>query len=241
MTALIVRTSDITAQVDDLFNFEDLSGTYSVADITLSMALALVLTATIGFVYRKTHRGTSYTQSYVQTLVMMGMIVSVVMLVVGSNLARAFSLVGALSIVRFRNAVKETRDVGYIFFAMAVGMATGTRFYVLAVVATVVICLAMLVMVRFDLFAQRGGTLVLKVQVPSDSSWETTLDDVLVRHTTESSLVSVDSTRSGLLTELVYAVRLRPTTTLQAVLRDVQDVNGNQRVSLITGYDSSDL
>jgi uncharacterized membrane protein YhiD involved in acid resistance len=177
----------------------------------------------------------------VQTLVMMGMIVSVVMLVVGSNLARAFSLVGALSIVRFRNAVKETRDVGYIFFAMAIGMATGTRFYVLAAVATVVVCLAMLIMERFDLFAQRGGTLVLKVQVPADTAWETALDDVLVRHTTDASLVSVDSTRSGLLTELVYAVRLKPSATLQTVLRDVQDVNGNQRVSLVTGYDGSDL
>jgi uncharacterized membrane protein YhiD involved in acid resistance len=124
---------------------------------------------------------------------------------------------------------------------MAIGMATGTRFYVLAAVATVVVCLAMLIMERFDLFAQRGGTLVLKVQVPADTAWETALDDVLVRHTTDASLVSVDATRSGLLTELVYAVRLKPSATLQTVLRDVQDVNGNQRVSLVTGYDGSDL
>ena len=83
---------------------------------------------------------------------MMGMIVSLIMLVVGSNIARAFALVGALSIIRFRNAIKETRDVGFIFFAMAIGMAIGTRFYSLAVVATVAISAAMLIMERFNWF-----------------------------------------------------------------------------------------
>ena len=94
--------------------------------------LSFVLCAVVGFVYRVTHRGISYSQTYVQTLVFMGMVVSLVMLVVGSNIARAFALVGALSIIRFRNAIKETRDVGFIFLAMAIGMATGTRFYILA-------------------------------------------------------------------------------------------------------------
>ena len=84
--------------------FEDLTGTFSVADITMAMLLSFVLCSIVGLTYRMTHRGISYSQSYVQTLVLMGMVVSLVMLVVGSNIARAFSLVGALSIVRFRNA-----------------------------------------------------------------------------------------------------------------------------------------
>ena len=95
--------------------FEDLTGTFSVADITMAMVLSFVLCAIVGLTYRMTHRGISYSQSYVQTLVLMGMVVSLVMLIVGSNIARAFALVGALSIIRFRNAIKETRDVGFIF------------------------------------------------------------------------------------------------------------------------------
>lgn len=227
--------------IDDLFDFEDLSGTYSVADITLAMVLSLVLTSIIAKVYQRTHRGASYTQSFVHTLILMGMLVSLVMLIVGSNLARAFSLVGALSIVRFRNAVKETRDVGYIFFAMAVGMATGTRFYVLACVATAVISLAMVVLVRFDLYKHTATTQMLKVQVPPDLGFESALDDVLLRHTDESSLVSVESIRGGALNEVTYAIRLKASATISDLLREAREVNGGQNVSILTGYGQNDL
>ncbi len=227
--------------IDQLLQFEDLSGTYSVADITLSMTLSLVLASIIAKVYQVTHRGSSYTQSYVHTLIMMGMLVSLVMLVVGSNLARAFSLVGALSIVRFRNAVKETRDVGYIFFAMAIGMAAGTRFYVLGTVATVVICLAMLIMTRFDLYRHTATTQLFKIQLPSEDGFEGHLDALLLRYTDESSLVSVDSVRGGLLTEITYSIRLKKGAALSDLVRDAQAVNGAQKVTVLTGYGQNDL
>ena len=108
-------------------DLQDLSGTFSTLDIIVSLSLSFVLSAIIGWVYRYTHKNVSYSQSYVQTLVMVGMVISLIMLVVGSNIARAFALVGALSVVRFRNAIKETRDVGFIFLVMAIGMTTGCR------------------------------------------------------------------------------------------------------------------
>ncbi len=73
-------------------------------------------------------------------IVLLGLVVAIVMLIVGTDIARAFTLVGALSIVRFRNAIKETRDVGYIFYIMAVGIACGTRFYALGVFFTLIGC-----------------------------------------------------------------------------------------------------
>ena len=90
----------------DIFNFQDQTGEFSVLDIVIVMVLSFVLSSFIGWIYKITHRGSSYTQSFVLTLVMNGMVVSLVMMIVGSNIARAFSLVGALSIIRFRNAVK---------------------------------------------------------------------------------------------------------------------------------------
>lgn len=119
---------------------QDTTEVFTIYDVILTIVLSFVLALLIGYVYQQTHRGVAYSQSYVQTVVLMAMVVGIIMLVIGSNIARAFTLVGALSIVRFRNAVKETRDVGYIFFAMAIGMACGTRFYLLAVIATVAIC-----------------------------------------------------------------------------------------------------
>ena len=86
----------------DIFTFQDLTGEFSVLDVVIVMVLSFVLSAFIGWIYKQTHRGTSYTQSFVFTLVINGMVVALVMMIVGSNIARAFSLIGALSIIRFR-------------------------------------------------------------------------------------------------------------------------------------------
>lgn len=221
--------------------FEDLTGTFSVADITVAMVLSFALCAIVGLVYRATHKGVSYSQSYVQTLVLMGMLVSLVMLVIGSNIARAFSLVGALSIVRFRNAVKETRDVGFIFFAMAIGMATGTRFYTLAAVATIVIGGAVYLMDRFDWYGLDVSSHIVKVQVPAGQELGAAIDDIFLRHTNRSQLVSVETVRAGALTELMYSVLLKKGTTPAVLLNALQERTGGQKVTVLTGYDRTDL
>jgi uncharacterized membrane protein YhiD involved in acid resistance len=221
--------------------FDDLTGTFSAADIAMSLGLSLVLSIALGYLYRATHRGVSYSQSFVQTLVLLGMVVSLVMLVVGSNIARAFSLVGALSIIRFRNAVKETRDVGFIFLAMAVGMATGTRFYTLAVIATVVIGGAVFLMSRFDLFRLDVQSQIVKIQIPAGDDQSAVIDDVLVRLAAKSDLVSVESVRGGALNELVYAVQLKKSTKPAELLAELQRLTGGQKVTVLTGYDRSDL
>ncbi|MDY6845862.1 MAG: DUF4956 domain-containing protein, partial [Chloroflexota bacterium] len=144
-----------------IINFQDMTSAFTVIDVVLVFLLSFALSAFIGWIYKITHRGSSYTQSFVFTLVLNGMVVALVMMIVGSNIARAFSLVGALSIIRFRNAVKETRDVGFIFFTMAIGMAVGTQFYTLAVIGAVVISLLIVLMVRFDWFAQEMANQIL--------------------------------------------------------------------------------
>jgi uncharacterized membrane protein YhiD involved in acid resistance len=221
--------------------FADLTGAFSVTDVVLVMVLSFVLCSVVGFVYRMTHRGISYSQSYVQTLVMMGMIISLVMLVVGSNIARAFALVGALSIIRFRNAIKETRDVGFIFFAMAIGMAIGTRFYLLAVVATIAISAAMILMERLDWFKLDVRSQILKVQTPAGDDFSRQIDDVLLKYTSQSEIVSMESIRGGALTELTYTVRLKNNARPGEFITALQQVTGGQKVTLLTGYDQTDL
>ncbi|MFI6924388.1 DUF4956 domain-containing protein [Nonomuraea spiralis] len=223
------------------FSFQDLSGTFSVADIAIAMALSFVLSAMIGWVYRATHRNVSYSQSYVQTLVVLGMLISLIMLVVGSNIARAFALVGALSVVRFRNAIKETRDVGFIFLVMGVGMAVGTRFYLLAVVAAVAISLIVVVMHRFDWFKLDVRRQVVKVQVPADEDFSTAIQDVLVRHTDEFELVSMESIRGGALTELMYTVKIKKGGEPADLIAALRERNHGQSVTVLTGYDQTDL
>jgi uncharacterized membrane protein YhiD involved in acid resistance len=226
---------------NELFNIQDLTSEFSVLDVVLVLVLSFALSAFIGWVYQKTHRGTSYTQSFVFTLVLNGMVVALVMLIVGSSIARAFSLVGALSIIRFRNAVKETRDVGFIFFTMAIGMAVGTRFYLLAGIATIFISLVILLMIRFNWYAREMSSQILRIQVANGTPFDSLFDRVLLKYTSSSELISADSVHSGLLTELTYSIGMKHADQVQQFLADIQDLSGNNKVTLIAGYNSTDL
>ncbi len=225
----------------DIFNLQDFTGEISVLDIVIVMTLSFVLSVFIGWVYKITHRGASYTQSFVFTLVINGMVVALVMMIVGSNVARAFSLVGALSIIRFRNAVKETRDVGFIFFTMAIGMAVGTKFYLLAVAGAVVISLMIVVMMRLDWFARDMASQILRVQVPSDAAFDNLFDKTFIKYTHTSELISVDTAQNGAMTELTYSVGLRKSSYINDFLSELRNLNGGNKITLIAGYNSADL
>lgn len=224
-----------------MFQIADLSGTFSALDVALTLLLSCVLSLGIGFVYRASHKNISYSQSFVQTLVIVGMVIGVIMLVVGSNVARAFALVGALSVVRFRNALKETRDVGFVFLVMAVGMATGTRFYTLAVAATVAICTVILLLSRLNAFASSNQRQVVKVQVPPDGNYDARVEDVLVKKTTSFDLVSTETVRNGALLELYYTVQIKRGDKPRELMLALMEVNGGQNVTVLSGYDQTDV
>lgn len=223
------------------FQVADLTGAFSALDVVLTLVLSLVLSASIGFVYRATHRNISYSQSFVQTLVVIGMTIGVIMLVVGSNVARAFALVGALSVVRFRNALKETRDVGFIFLVMAVGMATGTRFYTLAVAATATICVVIVLTSKLNLFASSVERQVVKVQMPPEGDHQGLVEDVLVKQTKSFDLVSTETVHGGALLEALYTVEMRRGVKPRQLLEALSAVNAGQRVTVLSGYDQTDV
>ena len=225
----------------DIFNIQDLTSEFSILDVVVVLALSFALSAFIGWIYKITHRGTSYTQSFVFTLVLNGMVVALVMMVIGSNIARAFSLVGALSIIRFRNAVRETRDVGFIFFTMAIGMAVGTRFYLLAVIGAGVISLVILLMTRFDWYARPMSNQILRIQLPDGTPFDTLFDRAFVRYTSSSELISADSVNGGALTELTYSIGMKKSDQVQEFLAEIRHLNGNHKVTLIAGYNGTDL
>ena len=226
---------------NSLWSIQDLTWTFSVMDITVWMLLSFILTAFLWRVYKKTHRWTSYTQSYVFTLVMMWMTVCIIMLIVWSNIARAFSLVWALSIIRFRNAMKETRDIGFMFAAMAIWMATGTKFYVLAIIFTLALALVIFIMNRFDWFKREATSQILKIQVKNTVDFDHMFDDVFVKFTNVSDLISIDSVRGWALTELVYNVDMKNPNKKQEFLWEIKKLNDNLNVTLITWYNTTDL
>jgi uncharacterized membrane protein YhiD involved in acid resistance len=200
--------------------------------VVASLTLCLVCTIAVGLLYRFTHKTAGYSQSYVQTLVLTSLVTTVIMLVIGSNIARAFSLVGALSIIRFRNAIKETRDVAYIFFAMAIAMACGTRFYGTALVGTAFISGVMVLLHLIDYGTSRDDPeQMVRVQLPPGTDPEGALGAALQRLFRSWSVVQVQSGKQGLATEVLLAVRPRKEISAAQVVGELGKANGNLKVA----------
>jgi len=227
--------------IKDLERFGDLTSSFTLLDVVVVFALSFALSLMIGWVYRGTHRGVSYSQSYVQTLVIFCVVVAFIMLIIGSNIARAFTLVGALSIIRFRHAVKEPRDIAFVFMAMAIGMACGTRFYALAVFATLALSGAVVLMHRLGLFARVVRERILIVRLPSDVDYETQLAEVFREYLDEFSLISMEAVGDANFQELVYSVVLKPSSDPTRFVEAVRSVSQNSKVSLVLGQQEIDL
>lgn len=139
----------------------------SIMDIVLSLAAATVLNGVLAKLYMITHGGYSYSKTFLHSIVLVGLTVSLIMVIIGSDIARAFALVGAMSIVRFRTPVKDTRDLVFLFAAIAVGMACGTQFYEFAAVF-VVFMAAILLVFHFSRFGDvptKGYVLKMRMKV----------------------------------------------------------------------------
>ena len=123
--------------------------------ILLSLTLSSVFSWFIAWIYMKTQGEKKYSQTFVQTLVLVCVIITAVMAIIGNSLARAFGLVGAVSIIRFRTKVKDPLDTAFLFFAITVGMANGLRLYVLSFLTTLFVSLLIFIMYRTR-FGRKG-------------------------------------------------------------------------------------
>ncbi len=201
----------------------------------LSLVMSFVLAMVMAYTYKQTHRGLSYSVSFVHTIVIMAVTVSIVMSIIGSNIARAFALVGALSIIRFRTAIKDPRDVAFIFMAMAAGMACGVGFHLIAVTFTLFMCPVVYFLHRFDIGAMPTSEVMLKVHLPENLDYHSVFNDLFYRRLQAHTLLSVETVHGGTLLELVYSIHFKDQGQEQAFMDEVRAINGNNKVALLTG------
>jgi len=217
------------------------TGIFSTSELLAALVVSFVCCMILGYAYKQTHRGLSYSVSFVHTMIIMGVTVSVIMIIIGSNIARAFSLVGALSIIRFRTAIKDSRDVAFIFMTMAVGMAAGTGFIATAIIFSVVASVMVYFLFRFDIGAMTTREVLVKVHLPENMDYHTALNDIAVRYLRDQTLLSVESIRGGTLLELVYSVVFKSGADQNRFLDDVRALNGNNKVALLLGRENLNI
>jgi hypothetical protein len=141
------------------------NGPISPLGFVLVLLASAGLNAIIAKVYALTHGGYSYSKHFLQSIVLVGLIVSLIMVIIGSDIARAFALVGAMSIVRFRTPVKDSRDLIFIFAAIAVGMACGVQFFAMAAIFTVIMMIFVLIFFYSGFGELSDNGYVLRVQI----------------------------------------------------------------------------
>ncbi|OGE75280.1 MAG: hypothetical protein A3C85_03920 [Candidatus Doudnabacteria bacterium RIFCSPHIGHO2_02_FULL_48_21] len=107
---------------------------YSIENILLNIACAFILSFLAALVYRATHRGLSYSQSFTISLTMIGFLIAAMVMVIGGSLSLAFAGLGAMSLIRFRTAIKDVRDVVFVLLVVVIGFASGTGNYMLAAI-----------------------------------------------------------------------------------------------------------
>ena len=120
----------------------------SISEIAIGLIMSVFLAFFIYFIYKKTYSGVMYSKNFNVTILLVTIITTMVMMIIGSNLALSLGMVGALSIIRFRTAVKDAKDSAFIFWAIAVGIACGSGIYTIAILGSIIIALVLLFLSR---------------------------------------------------------------------------------------------
>lgn len=211
----------------------------SVYSILGNLVVAFVCGLMISLTYKFTYKGPSYSVTYVNSLIVLAMITSLIIMVIGNNLARAFGLVGAMSIIRFRTAVRDVQDIVFIFFALSAGMAAGVGLYAIALISTMVICLTVILLVTFNFGNPRKREYLLQLTYQSDDSSEDQLMKILKRYCRRFKLINLKNLPDKNSIEAFYHVSLKKDDKSQLIVKDLNEMEGVNNVSIYFDEDDT--
>jgi uncharacterized membrane protein YhiD involved in acid resistance len=202
-------------------------------EVLCAIALSFTLNLLIGVVYKSTYRGTRYSQDYVHTLVIIGTVTTILIMVVSGNVGIAFGMFAAFSLIRFRRNLGQSRDLAFIFFAMATGMVIGARLYSMAMITTTAVAAAIYLLSKSNLFAAKRASHQLRVRINNDIDWDEAFTPIFKEFLDAVEMVSVETIEAGMMTELRYSMQLKPEKETSAFVEKMQVASGNNRI-LIT-------
>ncbi len=220
--------------VEEFFQVERATYIYGSGEVVLNLALAFLLGMIVSWVYKKTHKGLSYSQSFMLTTVFVTVIVAMVIMVIGNNLARAFALVGALSIIRFRTVVKDTKDTAYVFWGLAAGLAAGTSNYFLAIAGTSIISTIALILDSTNYGTLYKSEFILRFRAKvGDETVTRQYNEILGKFSRHSSLLHVEPSGDGASSKLTLDIIMKPDTEPSVMTGELSLVNGVSEVTLV--------
>jgi hypothetical protein len=216
-------------EIQEIFNF-----TITIREVIANVLVATFCGSLISVLYRFTQRGVSYSLNVVKAIIMLAMITSFVMMVIGDNLARAFGMVGLISLIQFRTTIKGAQDFMYIYFALAIGLAAGVGLYAVTLVGTLLIGLITWITTEVNSSTNRKNEFTLMITNDASGSIEQSYEIILSKFCRKFKLIGAKAIVSDdkITTKLSYYVRLRVMEDNRNLLSELHKTEGTKDISL---------
>lgn len=206
--------------------------------IALSFLLAFIQGQLVAWIYIFTHSGLSYSRAFVQSIILITMIVCMAMIVIGNNLIVAVGLIGALAVIRFRNILKDTRDTSFIFLALIMGMACGTGNFFYSIIGTLIIGLILVYLHVTAFGSKHMSDGFIRFQVNNGVPQNLRL--LLHRHCRNARLVS-QRLGDGGEGEIAYRLILRDPSRAGDLINEMQGLGGVDNVTFVLQEEQGEL
>lgn len=215
--------------------------TIDINPLTLGALLTVLITSTIlgGFlslIYIFTHKRSVYDQSFSMTLFLLPLVISIIVLLISDNLARAFSLAGVFTLVRFRTAIADSRDITYILSTVGIALASAMGFIGIAIIITAFISIILALLHFLKLDKDSTSHAKLKIIIPENLNYSNVFDEVFQKYVLSYQLQKVKTTDFGTMFELTYLIKIRPDIDQKAFLDELRVRNGNLSITLTSDY-----
>ena len=212
--------------------------TIDITTITLGRALTILgsclgLVLCVVLVYMFTHRRTGWRPSVATTILILGPVVSIIVVCIGSNIARAISIGSGLALICFRNTVEDPRDLIYLFLSLATGMACGVGFIGFGAIAVGMILLLLVILSIFGLDRLGGRGKRLRILIPESLDYSDVFDPILKKYCRGFHLNRVKTQDYGTLLELDYNIVMKNNKQEKLMLDELRTRNGNLNISLV--------
>ncbi|MBL8238767.1 MAG: DUF4956 domain-containing protein [Bryobacterales bacterium] len=209
-------------------------GTLADLRVTLTVLLsAFAMSHLLALVYVWTHRGLSYSQSFVQTLVMSSVVTAMMMLTIGNNLVWGIGMMGAMALVRFRTNLRDPRDMVFVFAALVSGIAAGTRAFGLGALGVAAFSLVAFYLAFVPFGARKSFDGLLRYTAPWQDGVNESATALMQRHCRQFVLATVREVRQGEASEHVYHVRFRKEESRGLLAKELAAVKGLSGVSIL--------
>lgn len=212
---------------------------YAFNEIIINLLAAVVLGIAIAFIYKRTHKSVSYSQSFVLSLVLVTLITSTVIMVIGNSLTRAFGLIGAFSVIRFRTAVKDARDIAFLFFALVEGMASGTGNYQIAITAYVVFTAVLVLLDKSQFGKFSAFEYILSFRAKTRKGKKASHIDLFDKYLDDHLLLNFRSTTKASEVLMTYNVRFKDNDLIKEFIAKLKKTNASN-IELISSQNDID-